>query len=182
MRSELTGWNGTLTRRATQLERELSQFEGLRATWSASRREALASQAPTPVLDRINATLEAIVVARGSVGGELTRVLSLQDRVVKEIARCDDVLAKIGQARNELVGTLFVRDSLSIWDPQAPTLISSDLGTRLRRSLGDNIELTRQYLTGQLARVRSRSRSSSSSLYSRAWRAAATAAHREDAQ
>ena len=153
MRSELTGWNATLTRRATQLERELSQFEGLRATWSASRTEALASRVPTPVLERINATLEAIVVARGSVGGELTRVLSLQDRVVKEIARCDDVLAKIGQARNELVGTLFVRDSLSIWDPQAPTLISSDLGTRLRRSLGDNIELTRQYLTGQLARV-----------------------------
>ena len=38
MRSELTAWNDIVTRRATQLERELSELEALRATWSASRR------------------------------------------------------------------------------------------------------------------------------------------------
>ena len=154
MRSELARWNDTLARRATHLERELSQVEALRATWSASRTEASASSVPTSVLERINATLAAIVVARESVEGQRTRVLRLQDRVVKEIARCDETLAKIAQARNELRGPLFVRDSLPIWDSQAPTLHSSDLGRRLGRSLGDNVELTRQYLTGQLARVR----------------------------
>ncbi len=153
MRSGLAGWNDVLTRRATQLERELSQFEALRATWSASRTEALASRVPTPVLERITATLAAIVVGRESVGGQRTRVLSLQDRVVKEIARCDDALAKVAQARNEMIGSLLVRDSLPIWDSQAPTLLLSDRARRLRRALGDDIELTTQYLTRHIARV-----------------------------
>src|SRR5207245_6843387 len=125
---------------ATQLERELSQLEALRAIWSASRTKASVSRVPTPVLERINATLAAIVAARESVGGERTRVLSLQDRVVKEIARCDDVLAKIAQARNELIGPLFVRDSLPIWDSPAPTLLLSDRARQLRRSLGASLE------------------------------------------
>ncbi len=153
MRSELAAWNDTLTSRATQLERELSQLEALRATWSASRTEALASRVPGPVLERINATLAAIVAAREGVGAQRTRVLSLQDRVVREVARCDDVLAKIAQARNELAGPLFARDSLPIWSPQALTLIVSDLGQRLHQSLVDSLELTKRYLVGQLARV-----------------------------
>ena len=152
MRSELAGWSDTLTRRATQLERDLSQLDVLRATWSASQSEMSASDVPAPVLERISATLAAIVAVRVSVEGERSRVLHLQDRVVKEIARCDDVLAKVGQARNELVGPLFVRDSRPIWDSR-PTLISSGPGRRLSRFLGDNIELTRRYLAGQLARV-----------------------------
>ncbi len=153
VRSELAGWNGTLTRRARQLERELSQLEALRATWSASRTEAVASRVPAPVLERIDATLTAIVAARERAGGQRTRVLSLQDRVVEEIARCDDVLAKIAQARNELARPLFARDSLPIWSAQPLTRISSDVGQRLHQSLGDSIELTRRYLAGQLARV-----------------------------
>ncbi len=153
MRSQLAAWNDALTRRATQLERELRQFEALRATWSASRTEALASGAPAPVLERINATLAAIAAAQGDIGDQRARVLSLQDRVVKEIARCDDVLAKIAQARNELGGPLFARDSLPIWHPHARTRISTDLGQRLRQSLDDSIELTRQYLAGQLPRL-----------------------------
>src|SRR3989442_1075925 len=152
MRSELAGWNDTLTRRATQLERDLSQLDELRATWSASQSEMSASDVPAPVLERINATLAAIVAARMSVEGERSRVLHLQDRVVKEIARCDDVLAKVGQARNELVGPLFVRDRRPIWDSR-PTMISSDPGRRLSQFLRDNIDLTRRYLAGQLARV-----------------------------
>ncbi len=153
MRSELAAWNDILTRRATQLERDLSQLEALRATWLASRTEALGSQVPAPVLERINATLATIVTAREGVGGQRKRVLSLQDRAVKELARCDDVLAKIAQVRNERVGSLFARDSLPIWNLQTLTLVSSDVGQRLRRSLGDSIELTRQYLAGQLGRV-----------------------------
>jgi potassium-dependent mechanosensitive channel len=153
LRTELDAWSDILTRRATQLERELRQFEALRATWSASRTEALASGVPAPLLERINATLAAIVAAREAVGAQRTRVLSLQDQVVKEIARCDDVLAKIARARNELVGPLFARDSLPIWNSQARTLMSSDLGQQLRQSLDDSIELTRQYLARQLARV-----------------------------
>ena len=153
MRSQLAGWNDTLTKRATQLERDLSQLEALRATWSNSRTEALGSQVPAPVLERINATLAAITTAREGVADQRKRVLNLQDRTARELAHCDDVLARIAQARKELAGPLFARDSLPIWDPQTFTLISGDVGPLLRRSLGDSLELTRQYLAGQRGRA-----------------------------
>jgi len=153
MRSELATLDGILTRRATQLERDLGQLEALRATWSVSHTEALGSQAPAPVLERINATLAAIMTAREGVADQRKRVLGLQDRTARELARCDDVLARIAQAREELTGPLFARDSLPIWNPQTFTLISGDVGPLLRRSLGDSIALTRQYLAGQRGRA-----------------------------
>ena len=153
MRSELTAWNDTVTRRATQLERELNQLGALQASWSASRAAAPPSQVPAPVLERITATLAAIVAAREAVERQRTYVLSLQDRVVREIARCDAVQARIAGARNGLVGPLLARDSEPIWSAQALAGISSDAGQRLQRSLADSTELSRRYLAGQLARA-----------------------------
>ena len=153
MRSQLAAWDVTLTGRATQLERDLSQFDALRATWSISRTEALGSQVPAPVLERINATLATIITGREGVADQRKRVLSLQDRTARELAHCDDVLARIAKARDELAGPLFARDSLPIWNLETFTLISGDVGPLLRRSLGDSVELTRQYLAGQRGRA-----------------------------
>src|SRR5467141_3252990 len=152
-RSRLATWNDTLTRRATQLAQGAEQLEVMRTTWSASRATALESRAPAPVIERIDATLVAIVTAQRGAAERLTHVLGVQDRVVREIARCDDVLSRIAQAGATLAGPLFSRDSFPIWSPEARTLISTDLGGRLRESVGDSVELTREFLAGQLARV-----------------------------
>ncbi|HET7380145.1 MAG TPA: mechanosensitive ion channel domain-containing protein [Gaiellales bacterium] len=152
MRERLTEWNQTLTRRATELDREVAQLEALRLTWSASRDEALTSRAPAPVLERINATLAAIVAARDAVGAWQARVLRLQDRVVKEAARCDAILANIRQTHDELVGGVFTRNSVPIWSAEARTH-EADVGPRLRRSLADTVHLVEQYFAGQLGRV-----------------------------
>jgi potassium-dependent mechanosensitive channel len=153
MRSELAAWNDTVTRRATQLEQELNQLGAMQANWSASRAAAPASQVPAALLERITATLAAIVAAREAVDRQRTEVLSLQDRVVREIARCDAVNARIAEARNGLVGPLLARDGEPIWSAQALAGIPSDAGERLQRSLADNTELSRRYLAGQLPRA-----------------------------
>jgi potassium-dependent mechanosensitive channel len=153
MRGRLAGWNDILTRRATQLEQAAGQLETMRATWSASRAKAVESQAPAAVIERIDATLVAIAAAQRSVGDRLTHVLGVQDRVVREIARCDDVAARIAEAGAMLVGPLFSRDSLPIWSHEARTLMSTDPGGRLREAVDDSVELTQEFLASQLARV-----------------------------
>ena len=153
MRSRLATWNDTLTRRATQLAQGAEQLEVMRATWLASRAKALESRAPAPVIERIDATLAAIVTAQRGAAERLTHVLGVQDRVVREIARCDDVLSKVAQAGATLAGPLLSRDSVPIWSPEARTPISTDLGGRLHESVGDGIELTREFLAGHLARA-----------------------------
>src|SRR6059036_2264096 len=153
MRGRLAAWNDILTRRATQLEQGANQLEAMRATWSASRAKAVASRAPAAVIARIDTTMAAIVAAQGGVGERLTHVLGVQDRVVREIARCDDVLSRIGEAGAALAGPLLSRDGLPIWSPEARTLIATDAGRRLRESVGDSVTLTREFLASQLARV-----------------------------
>ena len=153
MRGRLAEWNQALTRRATDLERELSQIELVRDTWSVSRNDASASGAPSPVLDRIDATLAAIVATRDTVRGGRARVLHLQDRVVKETARCDDVLARMTRARDELAGPILTRDSVPVWRLEARPLVWSHLGPQLRRSLDDVKRVTEQYFARQLVRV-----------------------------
>ena len=153
MRSKLDAWNQTLTRVAIDLDRGLSQFDALRATWSVSHTEGSVSSVPAPVIERVNATLTAIVLARNRVAGRRAHILILQDRVVKEMARCDEVLGRIAHARGQAAGPVFTRDSVPIWSPEARVLVFSDLGQRLRRSLGDNIEVMKQYVAGQAARV-----------------------------
>ena len=154
MRSTLAAWNQVLTSLAIDLERQLNQLDALRATWSASRAEVSGAPAvPAPVLDRIDATLAAIVLARDRVESQRAHVLLVQDRVGKEIAQCDDVLGSIARARDELAGPIFIRDSVPIWRAEAHAVTLRDLGPPFRRALGDHIELARQYLAGQLARV-----------------------------
>ena len=153
MRGRLAAWNDILTRRATQLEQGANQLEAMRATWSASRAKAVASRAPAAVIARIDTTMAAIVAAQGGVGERLTHVLGVQDRVVREIARCDDVLSRIGEAGAALAGPLLSRDGLPIWSPEARTLIATDAGRRLRESVGDSVTLTREFLASRLARV-----------------------------
>jgi small-conductance mechanosensitive channel len=149
-RSGLDASNQTLASVASRLERQQGQLETLRATWAASETEALASGAPAPVLDRINATVASIVAAHQTLGDRRARVLRVQDRVVKEMARCDDVLGKIARARDELVVRMFTRDSAPIWRREVDVLVFGEAGPRLRRSLHDNVELIQEYLAGQV--------------------------------
>ena len=152
-RSRLVAWSDTLTKRGTLLEQRRMQLEAMRTTWSATRANALQSQAPAPVVERIDSTMTRIAVARKSVDERLTDVLGLQDRVVRELARCDDVLARIAQTGTALTGPLLSRDGLPIWSPEARTLISTDLGQRLRASVADIVDLTREFLESHFERV-----------------------------
>jgi small-conductance mechanosensitive channel len=153
-RAGLAAQSDVLTRRARALERELEQTEAMRLTWTASREEALASQAPAPVLERIESTLAALAATRRSVGAQRAWVLGLQDRLVKEIGRCDDALARIARAETALITPPFARDSAPIWSPEARVVIRPDhRGQRLRESVADHLDLTRQFFASQLPRL-----------------------------
>src|SRR5258708_34096749 len=110
----------------------------MRTTWLASRANARESRAPAPVIERIDATLAAIVAAQTTAAERLPHVLGGQDRVVREIARCDDVLSKIAQAGAALAGPLLSRDSFPIWTPEAPTLLSPAVGARFHEPVGED--------------------------------------------
>ena len=118
-RSRLVALNGKLTRRATLAQQRVEQIETMRATWVATQASAREAAAPPTVLEQIDATMAVIAAARRNADDGLAHVLALQDRTVKEIARCDEVLARIAKTGNALVGSLVAPDTLPIWGPQA---------------------------------------------------------------
>jgi potassium-dependent mechanosensitive channel len=153
MRSRLAGLNETLTTHATILQQRVEQLEPMRATWAATRDTAQQAGAPSTVLERIDDTLTAIEAARTAARAQLAYVLDLQDRAVKMIARCDDILAQIARTGHALAGPLLSPDALPIWSPQVRTLISRDLGQRLRDAVKDNVDLLRDFVASQRART-----------------------------
>ena len=150
-RSRLAGWGDTLTQRATVLAQQVAQLETMRATWAATRQDVLRSAAPASVVARIDATLAAIGEARAQVDGRLAHVLGLQDRVANDIARCDDVLARVAATSRAQAGPLLSRDALPIWSHEARALMPGDPQQRLLESLTDMVDLTRDFLAGQPA-------------------------------
>ena len=96
-RSRLVALNGKLTRRATLAQQRVEQIETMRATWVATQASAREAAAPPTVLEQIDATMAVIAAARRNADDGLAHVLALQNRTVKEIARCDEVLARIAK-------------------------------------------------------------------------------------
>jgi small-conductance mechanosensitive channel len=92
-------------------------------------------------------------MARKNADDTLGHVLGLQDRAVKEIARCDDALARIAKAGNALQGPLLARDALPIWRHDAATLAADDVGQRLSDAMRDTADRTREYVAGETASI-----------------------------
>ena len=153
MRSRLGASNMTLTSRATLLQQQVEQLETMRATWSATRQQALEANAPASVIERVDATLAAIGVTRASIDRRLGRVLALQDRVVKQIARCDDVVGRISAATHALTGPVLSRNAPLIWSREARAPVWAASKQRLLDSFGDMVDLTRDFLADELVRV-----------------------------
>src|SRR5262249_26882749 len=153
MRSRLTVLDDALTRRATLIQQRVDELDVMHATWTATRGNARQAGAPPTVLQRIDDTMAAIAAARRNADARLARVLGLQDRTVKNIARCDDVLGRIVQVSHRPQAALLSRDALPIWSREARTLMTSSLGQRLREAVVDRIELIRDFVASQLARV-----------------------------
>jgi small-conductance mechanosensitive channel len=152
-RSQLVAWNGVLTQQGKQVERARQQLEDIYATWTTSQREAAASHAPADVLQRVDDTLAAIAANQRDLVDKRTQLLRLQDRVGKEIARCDDMLYRIAQAQDALRASLFVRDTSPIWSPAARPPIVETLSQQLRQTIDDNLALVRQYLGARVGRM-----------------------------
>jgi len=110
-RSGLAGWGETLTWYANENEQQIQELAASTESWNATFEQARASNAPPPVIDRIQETLAAIRDTRRNVERYRAQILALQDRVARETATCDEAIDRIASFRKKEVGQILVRDS-----------------------------------------------------------------------
>jgi small-conductance mechanosensitive channel len=113
----VTGWLRSLTVRAGQVKAWLDQLVERQKIWTETRDAARASNAPSQVLQQVDAVLESLGAVRIPLEVQLKDTLDLQAAVAREVTRCDSMLSQLGQAQHEAVGGLLTRDSPPIWSP-----------------------------------------------------------------
>jgi small-conductance mechanosensitive channel len=116
VRLQAKAWVAALTDRAEQLDAALASLDALRARWTATQAAAPAQSVPAATVERIQSTLAIIGSVRGGVADRRSHVLVLQDRAAQELARADEMLARVDTSRRALLGQLLVQDGLPAWD------------------------------------------------------------------
>jgi small-conductance mechanosensitive channel len=154
LQRKLTEWGSVLTDRATALEQEMRGLDELRAIWRATRDEAQAAGAPAAVLERVKGTLALIQQVRGKIDAHRATLLVLQDRVVKEAARCREATDQLSDYRRTAVGRLLVRDGQPIWSPERWTQSWEEMVAPARAQLaGPGLPMLAEYARLQLPRL-----------------------------
>ena len=152
-RLELARWIDLLTRYATRLEDEIARLKDARETWTRARADARASQAPAPVIARIDSVLESLQAARARVEAQRATVLVLQDQVAREASRAEEALASIGQLRQGAAGRLFVRDPSALTGAELDPRAWSTVPARVAESFAADFGQVRRFAAEGQARL-----------------------------
>src|SRR6266404_2006252 len=151
--SELAGSLDIITKRATQLERELDRLASLRATWAQTRIDAQASRAPTPVVQNVETVLADIEAARVRLQAQRAVTLVLQDQVAEQAKRCQHALAEITRLRQGSLALTLTRSSPPIWSHEPRRADFERMPARLGEELGASVTLLRQFATEHAIRL-----------------------------
>lgn len=152
-RAEVATYVNVLAERATALERSWQRLTGLRETWTQARTDARASRAPAPVFDRIDGILAGIDDTRKRLQEERAAMLVLQDTVAQHVARCDEAIARLATARNDMAGRLLVRGGVPLWSLAQLGGAVTELPGRLRTAAEGALFEIRQFAYDQQPRL-----------------------------
>lgn len=133
IQSELADWNRSLTRRAKQLADDYTRLRQLEEKWNLTSQSH--TNMPAEVSQKVEALKQKISEARENLGKQQGLILTLQTRVNEQDARVNQSITQIENTRQEIVGHLFVRDSLPIWSLELRSN-ATELAHESRYSLG----------------------------------------------
>jgi potassium-dependent mechanosensitive channel len=153
-RQELAGWQAGLTKRATQLEAALAQVATLRARWTGTRADAVASGAPAAVGTRVDALLADIEATRARLQAQDAAALVLLDQAAQGAVRCEEALDRIAQFRRGRLALTFVRGTLPIWSPEVRWQDLAEVPARAGEAVLASGAVLRQFITDRADRVR----------------------------
>jgi len=151
--SELTQWQDVVTKRATELERELDRLAGLRTTWVQTLADAKASHTPAPVLQNVEKVLADLETARLHLQGQRAMILVLQDQVAGELTRCQGALAEIARLREGSLKQTFARSAPPIWSREARRANWAALPGRIRDELLASVVLLGHFASEYAVRL-----------------------------
>jgi len=147
---DLALWRKSLAQRASVVESEIDDLDGLRALWTATLAVAEESEAPAEVRATIHANLEAIAATRKTARSSRSKLLTLLNGVAQEELIVSDALASIGSARATIRARILEPDSKPLW---ASLLVSSSVSAipgRVQKSVTADFDEIASFLKRRL--------------------------------
>src|SRR5262245_26219431 len=152
-RLELSGSVEILTKRATEIEQELSHLADLRASWRQTLADAQKSGTPGSVVQRVDAVLSGIETTRAELQAQRASTLVLQEQVAQEVARCQDALDRIDLVRKGGLAQTFWRSTPPIWSPELQGHPVEELSASAREAAVITASLLSQFVEKNAARL-----------------------------
>ena len=152
-RLEVSGSVEILTKRATEIEQELSHLADLRASWRQTLADAQTSGTPGSVVQRVDAVLSDIEATRAELQAQRAATLVLQEQVAQEVARCQDALDRIDLVRKGGLAQTFWRSTPPIWSPELQGHPFEELSASAREAAVITASLLRQFVEKNAARI-----------------------------
>lgn len=115
LRTQLEALQKQVDVRATARAADLTALDQLKTLWVWTQEHAKAQNAPTPVIERVEATLAAIDATRMEIDARNSRLLVLQDAVSRAIQACDDAGERIEGAREKSLDRIFTANAPPVW-------------------------------------------------------------------
>jgi small-conductance mechanosensitive channel len=142
----------TLTTRAIWLDQQQQRLTQLEQTWNRTQ-EAYATGVPGYLIERVGAVRSALGAAQARVSSQREATLQLQDRVAREVTRCEEALALLGQARRRATSDLFGRESTPIWSPVMRSRALSEVPGVIGASFDAEFRLLRRFVADEADRI-----------------------------
>jgi potassium-dependent mechanosensitive channel len=146
-RVRFRGWLDTVIARLAWLEQQRVLLDGLTTTWAGTDADLRAASAPASLVRQIEAIRESVASARRRVESATAETLILQERVARELNRCEDALTTIEQARRRATVDLFVRESPPVWRMSLTPL--AELPAAMGAAWDDHVAALREFAEDQ---------------------------------
>jgi small-conductance mechanosensitive channel len=114
-RDRLAEWQRVPTARLVALERDLEAIDQRSAVWQRTRDAALAAQAPSEAIARIDAVRTALRQAERRAKAAQRELLELQARIAVHESDAESALEALSGAQRHLQTSLLVRDAPLVW-------------------------------------------------------------------
>jgi len=121
MEKNFDQWQRDIARRTGQLEKYGTMLSQLDQTWELTLAAARNPTTPAPVLQSIQAVVEAIQQTVKNLETKRRELLVLEGSVTREDARVDREIERVSREYKEALDHIFWRDSPPIWKVAAQT-------------------------------------------------------------
>src|SRR5262249_22665085 len=135
------------------LQEDVGRLASLRETWARSRSDAVEAGAPALVLGRIDEMQKAISATKARLEARLAALLVLQHRLSQELARCEQVLVRIAEARARRFTQLTARSSPPVWVPELWTSAAKEIPDAWREAVDTLDRVAERLVRSQTGRL-----------------------------